>query len=179
MPDCNTGKLKKRSYNGDYMEVGKKAESIVMSWAKNHPGVLGVEDLTHLRPLQEADVDCSIKTIDGTVTLAEIKSDKYIKPEGNVLFEVLRINHTAPHDKSVTLGWTARSPATWILYYSPTLNTIFQCRFSDLRKVFQSHTHKKRSRTRISYVSTDSIKSTINILIPFSECSDIFTLHKL
>ena len=170
---------KSRSYNGDYMERGKATEKIVMGWLASNPGVLGIDDLTSLRPLMEADVDCSIKLMDGRITFAEIKSDKWISKHGNVLFEILRINHTAPADKAITLGWTGRSPAKWLVYYSPKSNTIFKCQFDDLRRVFQKHTKANRAETKIIYVPTDNIKSTLNVLIPFSECEKIFGVYDL
>ena len=90
-----TGSGKERSYNGDYMERGKNAELIVLKWLADNSTVIGVEDLRTLRVMREADVDCSVKLMDGRIVLAEIKSDWHLGKSGNMLFEVLRINHTA------------------------------------------------------------------------------------
>ena len=95
-----TGADKARSYSGDYMAAGKKAEEIVMRYLQSKPYIIGLNDFRELRAVQEADVDIAIKTIDGRVTLAEIKSDWHLGVSGNVLFEVLRINHTAPPERS-------------------------------------------------------------------------------
>jgi hypothetical protein len=176
---AKVGADKSRSYSGDYMAVGKLAESIIIPWLRDNPGVVEVNDLTDLRPLQEADVDCSIKLTDGRITLAEIKSDKWLRGESgtNVLFEILRLNHTAPPDRFCVLGWTARSPAKWLLYFSPTLSKVYKCRFDDLRRCAQRYTREVRKEARIDLVETDSIKSTINILIPWGYCKNIFELH--
>lgn len=56
--EAKVGANKARSYNGDYMAIGKFAESVIIPWLRDTPQILGVEDLTNLRPMQEADVDC-------------------------------------------------------------------------------------------------------------------------
>jgi len=172
-----TGAEKQRSYNGDYMDDGRKAEEIVMRWIQDFPEVIGVEDWRELRAVQEADVDCAIKTSDGRVTLAEIKSDKHLGVTPNVLFEILRINHTCIPDRAGYLGWAFRSPATYFLYYAPSVKKVYQCRADALRKVVQGYTKQQRKNTRLNWVCTDAIKSTINILIPWSVCKDVFTIH--
>lgn len=164
------GANKARSYSGDYMEDGMKAQDIVLDFLRNRPDVIGVDDLSQLKILQEADVDCMIKTRDGLVTLAEIKSDNHIGKSGNILFEVLRINHTATPDHAVTLGWSARTPAKYLIYYSPDLNKIYVITSDNLRKAMQKYTGEIRKYSRIDYVCTDNIKSTINILIPEKYC---------
>lgn len=176
---ARVGADKERSYSGDYMAIGKFAEAVIIPWLRETPQVLGVDDLTNLRPLQEADVDCSIKLIDGRIILAEIKSDKWLRgePRTNVLFEVLRLNHTSPPDKFCVLGWTPRSPAKWLLFYSPTKQKVFKCLFDDLRRCAQRYTREARGDSRISWVNTDSIKSTVNLLIPWDYCQGIFELH--
>jgi hypothetical protein len=177
LPDEN----KERSYDGDYMAVGKRAEDIILAWLEAHPDVIGVEDLRPLRVMRDADVDCSIRLMDGTVTLAEIKSDAHLGRSGNMLFEVLRINHTCVTDRSATLGWSARSPAIWLLYYAPHTNQIYRIRMSEFREAMQEYTKANRKSTRIDYVPTDSIKSTVNILIPavFVKNKPSFSVHSL
>ncbi len=172
-----TGADKPRSYEGDYMEAGRKAEEIVLGFLRELPSVLALEDTRNLRVMREADVDCVLHLYDGTCLLAEIKSDSHLGVSGNVLFEVLRINHTCGPDRACVLGWSARSPATWLIYYAPSANRIYVCRFDDLRRVFQRHTQTKRKATRLSWVDTDAIKSTVNVLIPWEECKDIFRVY--
>lgn len=135
------------------------------------------DDTTVLKVMQTADVDCMIKTRDGLVTLAEIKSDQYIGISGNILFETVRINHTSSPDYCMTLGWSARTPAKYIIYYSPKLNKIFVTTSNDLRSAMQKYTRDFRKQTNISYVETDAIKSTVNILIPQRYCK--FTIYDL
>jgi hypothetical protein len=172
-PDAN----KARSYDGDYMAEGRFAEEVVMAFLKDCPTVVGVEDFRELRAIHEADIDCAIKTADGRVTLAEIKSDKHMGISGNVLFEILRINHTCQSDRAGYLGWSFRSPATYFLYFSPTLKKLYQCRANNLRQVVQRYTRKHRKSTRVDWVNTDAIKSTLNILLPWDVCKNIFHVH--
>lgn len=176
-----TGADKARSYSGDYMAAGKKAEEIVMRYLQTNPYIIGINDFRQLRAIQEADVDIAIKTIDGRVTLAEIKSDWHLGVSGNVLFEVLRINHTAPPDRSGTLGWSCRTPANYILYYAPQVHKIYKFKTCDLRAAFQRYTEEARKGTDIrkwvSVVKTDEIKTTINVLIPWKYCESIATIY--
>ena len=174
-----TGADKERSYNGDYMADGKIAEEKVFEFLERQPQVVGVDDWRDLRIVHEADVDCAIKTRDGVVTLGEIKSDSHLGQSGNVLFEILRINHTCQHEKSGTLGWSLRSPATFFLYYAPSVGKLYICRADSLRKIFQSYTRKARKNTRLDWVNTDSIKSTLNVLLPWEICKSIFKVYDL
>lgn len=160
------GAERTRSYNGGYMKAGRKGEEVVMSWLKSRAEVIGIEDLTRLRQMREADVDCSLSLYDGTVALAEIKSDRHLGKSGKVLFEIARVNHTSIHEKAATLGWSARSPAQWLLFYAPSVDRIYRWRMDDYRRGFQNYTREFRSATHLNYVETDNIKSTINILIP-------------
>lgn len=174
-----TGADKPRSYNGDYMADGKKAEEIVMNFLRQQPDVIGVDDWSNLQIVHEADVDCAIKTRDGLVTLGEIKSDSHLGQSGNVLFEILRINHTCQHEKAGTLGWSLRSPATFFLYYAPSVARIYICRANSLRKVFQSYTRQARQSVNTIWVNTDSIKSTLNVLLPWEVCKGVFKVYNL
>lgn len=161
------------------MERGRKAEEIVMQFLRKRPDIIEVSDWRELRQARSADVDCAIYWRDGTTALAEIKSDSYLGVTPNVLFEVLRINHTATTDVACTLGWSMRSPAKFFLYYASQRNSLYVCLASKLRKAMQRYTAAQRKNTRISYVETDNIKSTINILIPWDYCKDIFTIFDL
>lgn len=174
-----TGAAKQRSYNGDYMQRGKEAERIVMRFLEYNSNVIGVDDLRQLRVMRESDVDLSVKLMDGRVILAEIKSDWYLGVSGNVLFESLRINHTASPNAALTLGWSARSPANWLLYYAPQKKSLYIGSFGAFRSAMQKYTKDARKQTRIDYVETDSIKSTINILIPWRYCQDVFNIYDL
>lgn len=157
---------RERSYSGGYMAAGKAAEEAVLSWLQQAPWVVGIEDLRSLRVMREADVDCSVTLIDGRVTLAEIKSDRHLGKSGNFLFETLRINHTAPPEKAMVLGWSARSPARQLLYYAPSFRAVHSILMDEFRRAMQGYTEESRRKTRFDYVETDTIKSTVNILIP-------------
>lgn len=164
---------KRCSYDGDYMEAARRAEGFVLRHLKEDPNVLGVRDCRSLRVGQEADFDISITTTDGAVALAEVKSDKWISETGNMVFEIARVNHTAPHDKAVTLGWSARSPATWCIFYSPQTEILYMIRFEDFRRCFQRYSREARGNVRMKWISTDNIKSTLIALIPKRYWQDV------
>ena len=130
--------------------------------------------------MREADVDLSLSLMDGRIALAEVKSDRHLGRSGNLLFEILRINHTAPHGKAVTLGWSARSPANWLLYFSPAKHAIYQITFDSFREGFQKYTEACRAGTeiRVDWTNTDKIKSTINVLVPEKYFTGI-VIHRL
>lgn len=168
-----------RSYNGAMMTKGKEAERIVLAWLNDHKDIVEVDDLRELRAMQKADVDCAIYNEDGTVCLAEIKSDDYLKEGGNVAFEYLRINHTVTDfDKVCVLGWTARTPAKFVMYYATSEQRVYVFRSQVLRKVFQQFTSSNRpqyaewfnklANLKMRWVSTDSIKSTLIVCIPLT-----------
>lgn len=173
------GAVNGRNYEGAMMAVGRKAEEIVFAWLRDHKDVLEIDDWRELRAGQRADVDCAVYYEDGTALLAEIKSDQYLKAGGNVAFEYLRINHTAPPDRACVLGWTARTPANFVLYYAPAEHAVYVFRTETLRRVFQAFTRagrpsraewmSKLAKISMRWVSTDAIKSTLIVCIPLSE----------
>jgi hypothetical protein len=165
------GENNARSYNGALMKYGKNGEKLALDFLRNRPDVIGVDDTSDLKVLQEADVDCIIKTRDGLITLAEIKCDSHIGISDNVLFEVLRINHTCQAEHSVKLGWSSKTPARIIIYVNSETMKMYAITSDNLRKALQKYTQECRKKTRIDFVSTDEIKSTVNILIPKRYCS--------
>lgn len=164
-----TGATKERSYDGDYMKLGKEGERIVLNFLQRRPQVVGVEDFRDLRVMREADVDCAIKTRDGRISLAEIKSDSWLGISTNILCEVMRINHTCRPEMAGYLGWAFRSPAQWLLYYAPAARQIWQIKFDALRQVIQQYSQRERKNLRFDIVATDSLKTTFNLLIPENE----------
>lgn len=176
---AETGSDKPRTYNGDYMELGKLGEGQVLRWLQSNTQVIGVDDLRDLRPMQTADVDCSIHLTDGRVHLAEIKTDSWLGKSDNMIFEVLRINHTAAPDLSCVLGWSAKSPARWIIWYAPAVNSIYLISSDDFRKAMQAYTNDNRASITMDYTPTDKIKSTVSILVPSRYWKSYTKIYKL
>jgi hypothetical protein len=73
-----TGAHKQRSYNGDYMDLGREAERIVMAFLQQQSWVIGIDDYRDLKAVQGADIDCAVYTLDGRAPLVEIKGDSYL-----------------------------------------------------------------------------------------------------
>ena len=148
------------------MVNGEAAERIVFEFLSKQPIVESVTDTRNVKSWQDVEIDCIVKFKDGHTMWAEIKSDKHLGKSGNILFEVLRINHTADLKHAATLGWSARSRATHFLYYAPSVDKIYCITVTDLRNAMQAYTRNERARTNLNFVPTDDIKSTVNILIP-------------
>lgn len=173
------GAMNGRSYDGAMMAKGKEGENIVWRWLQDHPSVIGVDDFRDLRAMQRADVDFGIYYTDGTVALAEIKSDRWLCMGGNVTFEFMRIYHTARPDKACILGWTARTPAEFVMFYASKEEHVYVFTSTALRRVMQKFTQNRRPqlsewlsalpRMNMNWISTDATKSTLCFFIPLSE----------
>ena len=173
------GAMNGRSYDGAMMEKGKEGEGVIWRWLQDHPDTIGVDDLRDLRPMQKADVDFAIYNADGTVFLAEVKLDQWLCEGGNVTFEFMRIQHNAPADKSCVLGWTARTPAKFVMFYASKERHVYIFPALALRKVMQRFTHRRRPergawinelpKMNMRWISTDAGKSTLCFFIPLSE----------
>jgi len=160
------------------MENGKEAERLAwqwLTWLKNIGCLTEPRDVRDELDYREVDVDFLCKVGD-LEWLIEVKSDVHLGVSGNVLFEVLRINHIASPDKAAVLGWSPRSAATHFLYYAPSRSELYWCESPKLRKAFQRYTSKVRKETNIGFVETDAARSTINIYIPWKYCQNIFTI---
>jgi len=166
----NYGNLIKpeKSYNGELMNKGKKAEEIVIKWLKSlKDNVRNVIDVREWRITQRLDADIIIENIDGKLRLAEIKSDKNLGISENFLFEFMRINHFVKSDSIHYLGWAFRSPAKYLLYYAPLKNEVYRFCFEDIRKGIGkwigNYTNPKE--IRINKTLTDEQKTTFNFII--------------
>ena len=153
-----------KSYSGDLMQKGKYGESIVLQWLKENPNVNDVIDMREFRISQRLDVDCGIETLDRSLVLAEIKTDYNLGKTNNFIFEIFRINHFVDADKVFYLGWVFRSPAKYLLYYSPNENIIYRFTFKNIRETIGQYIAKVNPQ--IISVPTDEQKTTFNILIP-------------
>jgi hypothetical protein len=155
-----------RSYSGEYMQQGKEGERVVKEWLKTLPFVKSVLDVSDVEEKQRDEVDVEYELHDGRRLSGEIKTDNHLGVSGNFLVEVLRVNHTAPDEGAVTLGWFARSKAKYLFCYAPQVGKIYWGKFADLRRAFQEYAEKMRGKMTVSIVPTDAIKTTINFLVP-------------
>ena len=179
MNHAPTGINKTKSYSGDYMDIGKQGEETVIDWLKQRPNIIGVTDFREIREIHDADIDVGVRLYTGQVCLAEIKTDTYLGTTGNIIFEVLRINHYSDHKYAGYLGWSFRSPAEFLLFYAPNRKppAIYKITFKDYRAVIQLYT--KENPARFLEVRTDRGKTTYNILIPEEEFNGKFQVHIL
>ena len=152
-----------KSYNGEMMQKGTENEEIILAWLKQH--AKEIIDFREFRLAQRIDVDFGIETIDGNIVLAEIKSDRHIRDEGNLLFEMNRINHLA-ENKWFYLGWGWRSPAQKLIVRNPKSGNTYVFDFFALRKKIGTYVAEQGKLTRMSIVETDAQKTTFNLLIP-------------
>lgn len=156
---------KSRSYNGDYMREGKEGESYVYDFLKSRSNVKNIDDLRDDPEWQQRDVDFRVRRHDASELLVDAKSDVHMGISPNVLFELLRINHTSD-DFPVRYGWSVASGAALFCIWSPPLMRLYRVWADDLRSAMRRYTDHARKNTRIDIVPTDRIKTTVNILIP-------------
>lgn len=156
------------------MAAGQQAEEIVMSYFKHRSDVEKIIDCRLNPERQDQEIDFDVFLKNGKKIFVEVKSDAYLGKSGNILFEFARINHTVVDTLfSIRLGWSARSRATHFVYYAPSCHSLYFVQVFRLREAMQKYTLKERKQTRIDYVATDSIKSTLNILIPIEYVKDV------
>jgi len=160
-----------RSYTGKMMAKGKANEEILMAWLGNYSK--DIIDFREFRLAQRIDVDFGIETLDGNILLAEIKSDRHIKEDGNLCFEVFRINHFSKI-KPFYLGWGYRSPAQKIIVRNPETGYTFIFNFQELREFVGAYINKSGRNTRINITETDKVKTTFNFLIPMNEMKEMY-----
>lgn len=180
MEHVSTGREKKESYNGDYMECGAGGESEAFKLLKSRIKVLGLEDLRNATEWRRKDADVRIIAIGGKY-LAEIKTDTWLGRTGYVLNEIFRIYHYSHPSKAFYLGWTFRSEAEWLIYYAPNREptpAFYIGRFNEIRGVFQQYTNEHLHLKWLP-VATDENKTTYNILIPEKEYENVFEIIEL
>lgn len=175
-----TGARKAESYSGDYKAVGKRGEAAVMEWLRSRPNVAEVVDLSTDWYWREQDVDARILWDNGKQDLAEIKTDTYARIGGNILFEILRLNHsTDAMGRAAETGWSLRSPAAWLFVYAPIEPAIFYCRMARLREWFQAWSYGHLDTMKQKWIRTDCNKSTLIVLVPWADCGHLFAVGKI
>jgi hypothetical protein len=145
------------------MEVGSKVEAIIMDYLRSQRRVASVQDLRDIPEFRAQDVDFCVIMEDGRRVLVEVKSDYYLGQSGNILFELNRVYHDS---KSVQIGWSARTPAEWVIYYGPQIGEIWQVKTCNLQQAFHAYLIAEGNKARIISVPTDAKVTTINVLIP-------------
>jgi hypothetical protein len=159
--------------------AGKQAESVVLRWLQANPTVLGVTDLSDIEQVQHTDADFLVRMRSGGHALAEVKYDRHMRWDGNLVFELARIYHVTRPENAVQLGWSASTVATWLIIYSPTENAIYVFPVARVREVMQRYTQQLRGRSKPTWVSTDLTKSTLILLIPLSEFRGAYRRYEL
>jgi hypothetical protein len=176
-----------KTYEGELMEKGKSNEEIIFNWLGNF--CKETMDFREYKLAQRLDVDCGIVSHDGEIVLAEIKSCNYISRDGNLCFEVNRINHHVK-DKWFYLGWGWRSPAKHLIVRNPKTGDTFIFEFSKLRQAVASYVLKNgkklmdeiksaKGRDFIQIVETDNQKTTFNYLIPMSYLEEKYKYYQI
>lgn len=177
--DTAPSATRRKSYSGDLKLVGKQAENIVLKWLRSNPTVLGVTDLSDIEQVQHTDCDFLVRFRKGGHTLAEVKSDRHMRWDGNLVFELARIYHVARPENAVQLGWSASTVARWLIIYSPTEKAIYIFPVERVRQVMQRYTQQKRNQTKPVWIPTDLTKSTLILLIPLSEFRGAYRRYEI
>lgn len=147
------------------MREGRKGEDAALHFLSMFQSdqITDVRDDPYWR---ERDVDFLLHKSSGAVVKLETKSDRHIAQTGNVLFELMRIHHTAGHEHCAYLGWSVFTEAHHLLVWCPPANRMYVFGVADLRRAMQAYTRKTRQFARLKVVTTDTARTTINVLIP-------------
>ena len=155
---------RKRSYDGDMMDNGRKAEDAVFMFLMEIKSIDQIDDLRNVPDWQSRDVDFCVWR-NGEPEFIEVKSDESIGRSPNILFEFARINHTSI-DHLARFGWSLFSLADRFAIWSPITKVVFMVGATDLRDGFNRYVRDARKNTRIVPIPTDEIKTTIVFLVP-------------
>lgn len=165
MPDQNPNRS--RSYSGDMMREGSDGEARAYDFLSRLSHA-HIEDVRSDSFWQQRDVDYLFTRMDDSVLTVEVKSDRHIAQSGNVLFELARLHHTS-RDVCAYLGWSVFTEADRLLVWCPPAERLYVFVVSELRSAMQRYTQKTRQLMKLNIVSTDTLRTTINILIPLTE----------
>ena len=164
-PDTTPSASRPRSYSGGYMQAGKTAEAIFLDFLWSHKETIYVEDVRSQKQWQECDVDFRVLRNGSDNWLdVEGKHDRRLDRSGYWLFELFRVNHTAPANRLFVDGWSVRSAASHLLFYAPFTNRIHSIRVRDYRLACSNAVRLKLCRYDL--VPTDTIKTTVNAYFP-------------
>ena len=164
--------LKSYADGNKMMKRGRPNEIVLMRWL----GMDGkkVIDCRDFREAQEGDYDCRIiDSVDGSLVLAELKSDQYVKDWGNLCFENNRINHFVT-DHWFYLGWGWRSVAEKLIVRNPDRGDTYVFKFATLRPFIGQYVAKKGRDLNVAVIPTDDQKTTINFLIPIRKLAGLY-----
>jgi len=154
-------------YDGELMAKGQIGERLIFELLRRLPGVKTVWDATDDKRWQPLEVDFAVEYLTGAWRLIEAKTDYHLGVSGNVLFEIMRINHTSHHSHAGQLGWGCRTAANAIFIYAPSIERIYEIETEDFRRAFQQYTKNNRENPNlIQVIRTDNIKTTLAVLIP-------------
>lgn len=150
--------------NGELLQIGKAAERMAESWFASQ--CLHWIDVSNHANYQRREIDfLATDYRTGHERTYEVKSDQHIHRSGNFLFEPVRIHHTAARNCAY-LGWSVFTEADYILVWSPPAQCLYVVEASAARQGFQRYTAARRASTRITWITSDAARSTLNVLIP-------------
>jgi hypothetical protein len=155
------------NYEGELMKIGSEAEEVVISMFAQVMPQVQLEDVRDLAEWQRVDVDFRAHFPDGKIINLEVKSDQHITSKGNFVFELARITHEA--EDCALLGWSVFSEAQRVLIWCPPSKILYVFHMTDYRKAMQRYTQEKRQEMRLSIITTDRARTTINILVPIKD----------
>ncbi len=151
--------------DGRLMGIGKEGEAVAFAFMSNLSHA-GIEDVRADPVWQARDVDYRFTRMDGSTINVEVKSDRHIATTGNVLFELLRIHHSA--ERCAYLGWSVFSWADRLLVWCPPAERLYLFEVLALREAMQTYTQEARQSMKLRVIATDTQRTTISVLVPLA-----------
>lgn len=169
------------NYTTSEMAVkGSNTETLVKKWLSDNSTVYRVMDVSKNKTFQRLDVDVVITLKLGLEIQAEIKTDNNLFDTENFLYELQRIYLQADPAHTSTLGWSAKTPAEYIIWYSPKVEKIIVMRTIDYREAFQNYIKAAGSNVKFNtQQTTKNYCTTINVLFPKVYIGDKYTAYGL
>ena len=150
-------------------DVGRVGEEVFEAWAVRQAGVEAVRDVRDDPVYQRDEVDYIVTRTVKPDLRVEVKTETKLDVSGNILIELVRINHSGQH-QYVLEGWPWRTVSDVVVYYAPATGRLhFWDRRDFLACIYEwVRLRGKSLRTLVTETSTDRVViSTVMPMDPY------------
>lgn len=165
-----------QSHTGERLRFGKEGEAAVMAWLRRQPGVERVRDVSEVPGLRSSGFDCTANMHDGRNLLVEAKADEHLGKSGNLVVEVARIRRDASRSDFGMLGWSLRSKADWLIWYAPSVHSVWRMDFSEYQAGIAKYLAAMAGKWSVAARLIPTDDQWVTVMMPIPE--SFFVIHK-
>ena len=162
-------------YSGELKRNGKRAEVLINNYFVNKGFI--VKDVSEQKTFQNSEIDLILYNKYGKDVKVEIKSDRHIKSNANIIVEMKRYYHNLNRFYD---GWYKFSKADYIIYVNQVYKKIYIINFKHFKVAIQAYNNffGIPSDTKVIMDGNDP-KTTYNRCYSFIELTNRFNLNIL